>query len=97
MLVRANNKFAGSIPSTVLFLNHPTSQKPWKHIHESILCGKVPNEVAHGKIYEVYVMTTKYILSFKPFHDFFMLMFFLGVIMFGEVCEDLGISINNNQ
>ena len=67
MLVRANNTFAGSIPSSVLFLNHPTSQKPWKHIHESILCGKVANEVAHGKIYEVYVMTTKYILSLSLF------------------------------
>ena len=58
MLVRANNTFVGSIPSSVLFLNHPTSQKPWEHIHKSILCGEVANEVAHGKIYEVYVMTT---------------------------------------
>ena len=63
MLVRANNTFEGSIPSSVLFLNHPMSQKPWEHIHESILCGKVPNEVAHGKIYEVYVMTTNYVCS----------------------------------
>lgn len=56
MLVRANDTFAGSVSSSVLFLNHPTSQKPWEHLHESILCGKVANEVAHGKFYEVYDM-----------------------------------------
>ncbi|KAG0615640.1 hypothetical protein M758_5G057500 [Ceratodon purpureus] len=47
MLVRENNP--GSLAPMVMYLNYKSSQTPWQHLHETILCGKNPFKVAYGK------------------------------------------------
>ncbi|KAG0576147.1 hypothetical protein KC19_5G058800 [Ceratodon purpureus] len=48
MLVRENNP--GSLAPMVMYLNYKSSQTPWQHLHETILCGKNPFKVAYGKV-----------------------------------------------
>lgn len=47
MLVRENNP--RSLAPLVAFLSYQNSQTPWQYLHETVLCGKDPFELAYGK------------------------------------------------